>query len=236
MNIVLVHGSWHGAWCWEKIGPLLAQAGHTVFVPDLPGHGQDKTSLQDITLASYVDCIMHYLKTCDSKVMLVGHSMAGMVISQVAEYMPEKISHLVYVAGFLPQNGESLMSIAKLQKPTKITAPINIVSEEQAIYFPANAMHPFAYHQMDAEKYESLKPLFCVEPFKPWIQPVKITSERFGTVPRTYIVCEDDKAIHLSSQERMLQHTPCQMFRLMTDHSPFYSEPEGLAEILLALV
>lgn len=235
MNIILVHGSWHGAWCWEKIGPVLAQAGHTVFAPDLPGHGHDKTSIRTITMDSYVNCILHYLHSCDGKVMLVGHSMAGIVISEVAERLPEKISHLVYVAGFLPQNGESLMSLAKLQKPTKITAPINIVSEEQAIYLPIDAMRPFAYHQSDDNLFESLKSLFCVEPFNPWIHPVKISSERFGTVPRNYIVCEDDKAIHLSSQERMLAHTSCQVYRLATDHSPFYSDPQGLAEILLSL-
>lgn len=235
MNIVLVHGSWHGAWCWEKISPLLTQAGCNVFAPDLPGHGQDKTPLKEITLTSYVDRIIDYLNACDTKVMLVGHSMAGIVISQVAEHIPEKINHLVYVAGFLPKNGQSLMSLAKLQKPTKITAPINIVSEELAIYMPPEAMQPFAYHQMDDNLFDRLKPLFCVEPFKPWIEPVQISSERFGIVPRTYIICEDDKAIHLASQERMLKDTACQAYRLATDHSPFYSEPQGLAEILLAL-
>ncbi len=235
MIYLLVHGSWHGAWCWQKVLPLLTQAGHTVLVPDLPAHGQDKTPFAKVTLTDYVNCIGALLATCDEPVILVGHSMAGMVISQVAENFPEKINRLVYLAAFLPQSGESLLSIAKLQKPTKLTAAMRIVTEENAIYFPSEAMYLFAYQRTLAQEYAAIAPLLCVEPFQPWIEPVTLTAQRYGRIPRVYIMCKDDNAVHLSSQQRMLAQISCEVWQQDCDHSPFYSDPQGLVEILLAL-
>lgn len=235
MIYVLVHGSWHGAWCWQKVIPLLIKAGHQVLAPDLPAHGQDKSPFTNVTLADYVDCIGALLAECDEPVILVGHSMAGMVISQVAEQFPEKISMLVYLAAFLPQSGESLLSIAKLQKPTKLTQAMRIVSAENAIYFPSEAMRLFAYQRTETSDYTAIAPLLCVEPFQPWVETVVLTAQRYGLVPRVYVVCEDDNAIHLASQQRMLQQTPCKVFQLDCDHSPFYSNPKSLVEILMTL-
>jgi pimeloyl-ACP methyl ester carboxylesterase len=235
MNFVLVHGSWHGAWCWEKVIPLLEQAGHIVIAPDLPGHGQDRTPIAAITLEAYVDCIVNLLGMLNTPSILLGHSMAGIIISQVAEKVPEKIACLVYLAGFLPQNGESLLSLAKRQKPSKVTSPMRIVPEHNAVYFPSDGMRAFSYHGCDESVFNAISPLFCDEPFLPWVAPVQITPERYGSVKRVYIECEQDQAIHLSSQQRMNALSSCEIFRLNSDHSPFYSEPQGLVEILLKL-
>lgn len=233
MIYVLVHGSWHGAWCWQKVIPLLTRAGHQVLAPDLPAHGQDKTPYVNVTLGDYVDCIGALLAKCDEPVILVGHSMAGMVISQVAEQFPEKIKKLVYLAAFLPQSGESLLSIAKLQKPTKLTQAMRIDSAENAIYFPSESMYQFAYQRSVASEYAAIASQLCIEPFQPWLDAVTLTAKRYGIVPRVYVVCEDDNAIHLASQQRMLQQTPCKVFQLDCDHSPFYSDPQALVEILM---
>ncbi len=235
MNFVLVHGSWHGAWCWEKVTPLLEQAGHRVIAPDLPGHGQDQTPIATITLDAYVDCVVDVLGTLQTPCILLGHSMAGIIISQVAENVPDKIARLVYLASFLPQNGESLLTLAKMQKPTKVTSPMRIVSEQNAVYFPAESIRAFSYHGCDEQVFNAVSPLFCVEPFLPWVTPVQITPERYGSVKRVYIECEQDQAIHLSSQQRMNALSSCEVFRLNSDHSPFYSEPQGLVKILLKL-
>jgi pimeloyl-ACP methyl ester carboxylesterase len=98
---VLVHGAWHGRWCWEKVVPLLKQAGHQVEILDLPEYGQDKTLLREITLATYTKRVCETLDAQAEPVILVGHSMAGIVITQVAEERPEKIKTLVYLTAFL---------------------------------------------------------------------------------------------------------------------------------------
>ena len=110
---VLVHGAWHGSWCWEKVVPLLKQAGHQVEPLDLPGHGQDKTPICEITLAAYTKRVCETLDAQAEPVILVGHSMGGIVITQIAEERPEKIQRLVYLTARLLQNGQSLFQIAQ---------------------------------------------------------------------------------------------------------------------------
>jgi pimeloyl-ACP methyl ester carboxylesterase len=127
---VLVHGAWHGSWCWEKVVPLLRQAGHQVETLDLPGHGQDKTPIREITLAAYTKRVCDTLDAQAEQVILVGHSMGGIVITQVAEERPEKIQTLVYLTAFLPQNGESLLQLARMNSDSLLT-PNLMANEEQ---------------------------------------------------------------------------------------------------------
>ncbi|MGE3319865.1 MAG: alpha/beta fold hydrolase [Candidatus Berkiella sp.] len=235
MNMILIHGSWHGAWCWEKVIPLLEAAGHNVFALDLPCHGEDSRPRKGVTLETYVNCVEQLLQKLAVPSMLVGHSMGGIVISQVAEKLPEKIAKLVYLAGFMPENGDSLLSLANQQPLNDITASIRGVPAENALYFPMEHMKSFAYNACPSGTYESIASRFCVEPFLPSATPVTLTNERYGRVERVYIECSEDNAIALSSQKRMIQRSPCQVFQLACDHSPFYSDPEGLASILMKL-
>src|SRR5713101_7587513 len=100
---ILVHGAWHGAWCWQKVTPLLELAGHMVIAPDLPGHGNDLTPLAAVTLASSVQCITDIIDAIPEKeeIILLGHSLGGMVISQGAEARAERIQRLVYLSALL---------------------------------------------------------------------------------------------------------------------------------------
>ncbi len=229
-HYVLVHGAWHGAWCWEKIAPLLKAKGHSVVAPDLPGHGKDKTPFKEITFKHYTDCIEAHLKEA-GEVILVGHSMAGMVISQVAERHPEKVKSLVYVAGYLPQNGESLYDIASHSPVTRFVKMMKVDIENNAFYFPAYAMKDFAYQQCSAAVFERILPLFCDEPLSPFTTPVSLSS-RFTTVPKVYIECLQDNAISIETQRQMQKTTPCTIYTLDCDHSPFYSAPSALTDLL----
>jgi pimeloyl-ACP methyl ester carboxylesterase len=234
-SYILLHGAWHGAWCWEKVIPLLKANGHKVFAPDLPGHGNDKTPLKAITFNSYIDCVRPYIERSDEQVILVGHSMAGVFISQLAEYYASKIRMLVYVTGFLPLNGESMLMTAQLQAPTRFVKMMKILSQENAFYFPVDAIKPFAYNRCNNALVEKLKPLFCTEPLSPANTQVRISDGKFGCVPRVYIECLDDRALLIETQRKMHARTPCTVYTLDCDHSPFYSDPDGLTEVLLAV-
>src|SRR5258708_26771291 len=102
---LLIHGAWHGAWCWRNVIPQLTWTGHTVIAPDLPGHGDDLTPLACVTLESYVQAVTNLLDALplEEQVILVGHSFGGIVISQVAEERPERIQCLVYLSALLPK-------------------------------------------------------------------------------------------------------------------------------------
>ena len=102
---MLIHGACHGGWCWEKVVRLLREKGNEVIAPDLPGHGSDKTPVQEVTLANCVNKVCSILDAQSKPVILVGHSMGGIVISQVAEERPEKSRLLVYLSAALVPSG-----------------------------------------------------------------------------------------------------------------------------------
>ena len=107
---VLVHGAWHGGWCWRKLGPHLTAAGHEVHTPTLTGLG-DRVHLNrpDVDLDTHIEDIIAMMEFEDlHDVILVGHSYAGMVISGVAAKAPDRLSQVVYLDAFLPDNGKCL--------------------------------------------------------------------------------------------------------------------------------
>lgn len=120
---ILIHGGWHGAWCWKKVVPLLEAKGNRVFAIDLPGHGNDKTPMATVTLDDYVQKIVRVAKAQTGPVILVGHSMAGVAIAQAAEVLgTEKVAKLVFLDAFMPKNGESVFALAgKAEAQNKAT-------------------------------------------------------------------------------------------------------------------
>ena len=106
-TFILIHGSWHSAWNWHKVVPVLESKGHKAMAIDLPGMGRDKTPIQNVTFETTVKNICDLIDTIEGKVILIGHSKNGIMISQVAEYRPEKIEKLIYLAAYLIPNGKT---------------------------------------------------------------------------------------------------------------------------------
>jgi pimeloyl-ACP methyl ester carboxylesterase len=100
-HFVLVHGQWHGSWCWNKVVPLLTAQGHRVTAIDLPGRGGDPKELAKLTPADYVSAVTRVLDASPEPVVLVGHSLGGGTVSLAGEARPEKIKRLVYLTAFL---------------------------------------------------------------------------------------------------------------------------------------
>ena len=235
---VLVHGGWEGRWCWDKVVPLLKQEGHQVETLDLPGHGQDRTPLGEITQAAYTNRVVETLETHVEPVILVGHSSGGIVITQVAEERPEKIETLVYLSAFLLQNGESLFQIFRFDTDS-LLLPNLIVNEEQGyITFKEEApLKEIFYADCSQEDVARAKLLLVPqEPLAPVATPVRTTAQNYGRVPRVYIECLRDRALSPSIQRKMYTALPCKKILAMdTSHSPFFSAPQELVRHLTSL-
>jgi pimeloyl-ACP methyl ester carboxylesterase len=117
---VLIHGAWFGAWCWNSTKALLEKAGHNVIALDLPGHGDDETPVQNITLDTLVERVGQILVAQSEPFILVGHSMGGIVLSQTAEKYPDRIARLVYIAAYLLESGESLLQVGNTDADSQI--------------------------------------------------------------------------------------------------------------------
>jgi pimeloyl-ACP methyl ester carboxylesterase len=230
---VLVHGSFQGGWCWERVVPHLVKAGHHVVALDLPGHGEDTTPVAQVTLESYVNTVRKVVETRKEPVILVGHSFGGMVISQVAEQMPEKIQSLVYLAALLPQNG---LSALQLPNPDgdELMANMIINEAEGWVFVKEEAIPGIYYTDCTPEDVAAVLPRLQVEPVMPYMQPVSLSAEKFGIVKRYYIGCTQDRSVTPAFQQVMLAATPCdQVFTMDAGHSPYISRPADLAAILL---
>jgi pimeloyl-ACP methyl ester carboxylesterase len=233
-TFVLVSGSWHAGWCWELVKPLLEARGHRVLAPDLLGMGGDRTPLQDVTLARWADQIADLIRAQSDPVILVGHSRGGIVISETAERVPDRIACLVYLAAFLVPNGESLVATAERHGDAleNVRAAM-IVSPDGTSTISAELGGATFYNTTPAALVARAVGLLMPEPMAASVTPLQLTQDRFGRVPRAYIEAEFDNAISITLQRAMHREMPCQpVITLKTDHSPFYSSPGELAEAL----
>ena len=228
-TFVLVHGAWHGGWCWEKVVPLLEKAGHEVVVVDLPGHGDNPVPVPEVTLAVYGDHVAGVLDKQTEPVVLVGHSMGGLAVSEAAERRPEKISLLVYLTAFLLPNGGTLMETAQTDEEAIVFQNADVDEENGVVTLQKDGVREVAYGDCSEEDVEWAKKRLTPQPLAPFTTPVSV-SEAFRRVRRTYIECLQDRAIGPATQKRMYTELPCEkVVSMETSHSPFLSAPEELA-------
>jgi len=199
---VLVHGSWHGAWCWYKVVPRLEQAGHTALAIDLPGHGRDWTPARDVSLQTYVDCVCGLLDTLPEPAILVGHSRGGIVISQAAESRPEKIKALVYLAAYLIPNGEAMLPTALSDTESLIVPNLTLNEEHGWHMLKAEAFKEALYADCPAEDVALAQTLLTPESNAPVATPLELTDANFGRVPRFYITCLADRGVSPGCRRR----------------------------------
>jgi pimeloyl-ACP methyl ester carboxylesterase len=203
---------------------------------DLPGRSGDLQSVAELTLSSYVDRVVAAIDASAEPVVLVGHSLGGLVISQTAERIPEKISSLVYLCAVLLQDGQSAIDASVNDPASQLTANISFDEGAAASSVAQSAVRDLFYGDCTVEASERATRLLVPEPVGPASTPVHVTAERWGSVPRSYIVCTQDRAISPAQQRAMIASVGVdRVIEMDSSHSPFISQPERLATLLIDL-
>jgi pimeloyl-ACP methyl ester carboxylesterase len=236
-RIVLVHGAFSGAWCWEPVLPGLRAAGHSVEAFDLPGSGEDRTPVAEVSLDAYADRVCGALAE-GPRAVLVGHSMGGVVITAAAGRCAQHVAALVYVSAFVPADGQSLMDLVALPEAAGDQVQANLVVEGDP---PVGSMSAAAAREGLLGCATDEQAAWAVarrrpQAVTPFAQPVRVedaAAETFAGLPRSYVMCLRDRAIPPPMQRRMLETAGCDpVLEIDTDHCPYISRTDELVVAL----
>ena len=233
-RFLFVHGAFHGAWCWDDTLAALRARGHEAEAVDLPGSGDDRTPLAEVTLELYAERVCRALRASAEPAVLVGHSMGGVVVTQAAARCPEAIAALVYVAAFVPGNGQSLVDLTQLPEGAGDGVQANMVvdGDPPVAVMPGPAARKVFFEDCDDEVAERALQQIGPQPVLPFVTPVELPDGGLS-VPRFYVLTGRDRAIPPALQRRMAEEGGATVLvELDSDHSPFLSHPD---ELLAAL-
>ena len=228
-TFVLVHGAWHGGWCWRRVADRLRARGDTVFTPTLTGLGERAHLLQpNIDLSLHVADVLGLIK-CErlNNIVLVGHSYGGFVISGVAEAVASKISSIVFLDAFVPDNGESLLDVVQ----PAVKEVIQGALERRDTTVPVRDAAAFKVNEKDRAWVDSLA---TPQPIGTMTEKIKVTGARERVATKTYIRAAGypnvsfDKVYARTKADRSWRtyEVPC-------GHDVMIDEPGRLAELLL---
>ncbi len=233
--VVLIHGAWSRGTTWAAVAARLSAAGLTVHAPDLPGHGADPTPPAEVGLAECAEAVAALLRR-SGPALLVGHSMGGMVISAAAERVPDLVVRLVYVAAFLPQDGDSLLDLIRRQEMPGIRDLVRPAPLPGAtVLCPEGLCERLCQDATQAQCAGVIAGL-GQQPNRVQTEPAALTPERFGRVPRAYVLCRQDRTVSPDLQRRMAGRGACDpVADIDCGHLPQITRPQMLADILLQL-
>lgn len=230
--IVLVHGAWHGAWCWAPLQAELDRRGIASIAIDLPGHGASSAPLTGLhgDAAAVSASLDELHRRSDAPVVLVGHSYGGAVITHAAAGRND-IAELVYVAAFALDDGESVLGALGAMEPRDIALSAAMVPSEDGTSTtldPAVAAGALYNECPDAAIAAALARL-SPQPMATMTEAV--IGDPRSTISSTYVVCAKDRSVHPDHQATMASRCSARI-DLDTDHSPFVSAVGELADAL----
>src|SRR5450759_1116381 len=237
-TFVLVHGGWHGGWCWQKVIPFLEAAGHEVYTPTLTGLAERASELSpDVGLETHIQDIVGLLVEKNLHgVILVGHSYGGMVITGVVDQAPERIANLVYLDTFVPRDGESMVDVSPMV--------IGLLRRQAQAHGDGWRIASRGTYGVTTEPDRSwLLSKVTPQPLKTYEQPLHLKNPGIvSTKPRTHIYCSGSGFFYSLMQHvaarRALPPTEAgwRLRQLPTGHDAMITMPRELADLLLEVV
>ncbi|MFC7292788.1 alpha/beta fold hydrolase [Hirschia litorea] len=239
-TFVLVHGAWHGGWCWREVKQLLERDGHTVLTPTLSGLGNRASELtQDIDLETHISNVVDAIIAAKLKnFVLVGHSYGGMVITGVADRLQKQITHIVYLDAAVPTDGQSMLTAGPTKSHDVLDATKNALlslSDDNGLsmrVFPAHALGIPTDHTSYNWVVENLTP----NPMRPWFSTIRLENGGAKDIPKTYVHCvapvlEQTSFPYFAKVAQSDSHW--NYLEIQTGHEAMITAPEEVHKILI---
>jgi pimeloyl-ACP methyl ester carboxylesterase len=228
-TFVLVHGAWHGGWCWRRVSDLLEKKGHKVFTPTMTGLGE-RSHLIDpkVNLATHITDIVNVIKWESLKdIVLVGHSYGGSIISGVAEQSADAIGSIVFLDAFVPENGDSLATKASQPVREAIAA---LVAKGDTTMKPV----PAAVFRVNEKDRTWVDGMCTAHPVATLTDKSVITGARDRIAKRTYIRAKGYPSVPFdSAQEKLKATAGWRVYEMPCGHDAMVDMPDRLTEILI---
>lgn len=237
LSIVMAHGAWCDSKIWRKVIPLLEQQGHRVAAPDMPGCGANVRPYSQVSFDTYAEELVAAAGALPGRVLLVGHSLGGLFVSQAAERMADRVAGLLYVSAFMLRDGESQRSAYRHDPGASALALRRFeepVSGQTLLTFAPEAFRKVFARNFSDEEAEWM--LARIPPLpEAWLEaPLALTEAAYGRLPRFYVKCLRDQAISPVLQSWMIEASPVRkLYELDCGHMPSLSNPRELAELIL---
>ncbi|MEU2728487.1 alpha/beta hydrolase [Streptomyces griseoviridis] len=234
---LLVHGAWHDGQSWNRVAPLLTAQGHRVLTPSLTGHG-DKAHLlsPEVGLTTHVDDIVGLILDHDLRdLVLAGHSYAGMVISSVANRVPERVARLVYIDAMVPTHGENAIDVMPL---TRVMID-GAADSDQPWRIPPMPEFPAPqglFGVTDPDDIAWLRTTLTDESVLCFQQPAELDDPAQALIPRVHVPCVGSVPEGVTRRpvpEIQPNGEPSQVHELETGHDCMITKPAELADLLL---
>ena len=231
-TLLLVHGGWAAGWAWDRLLPELDGAGVSYKAVSLPGHDPDSRRLWSVSLADYAEHLAEAAREIDDRVVMVGHSSGGFVITAAAAHSPESFDELVYLAALVPVEGERLALLALGDKESKLGPGVRPNPFLGYLSLHPSVWHEALFHDCSDESEREFGERVVREPMRPGLTRLKLNSG-FHNIPRSYILCTNDNAMTTNYQRWMAERSGVPIrHELQCGHMPMSSNPRELAKIL----
>lgn len=230
MTFLLVHGAWHGGWCWRDVVPRLRKAGHEVFAPSLTGLGERKhLASARVDLETHIQDIVALVEMEDlKKVVLVGHSYGGMVITGVADRIPTRLAALVYLDAFVPENGKCALDYVVPERAARMR------HEGERTGFVTPPLMSLWGLTLQSHL-DFVGPREVRHPFPTFSQPISLSNyAESRRIPKTFLYCSSPATGTFDQFAERYRNDPAWRFHeLKTGHDAMLLVPDEVARLLL---
>jgi pimeloyl-ACP methyl ester carboxylesterase len=231
-HFILIHGAWHGGWCWEGVIKELEKKGHTAEAPTMPGHhpGDDRSRVR---FDDYIDSIGKVLKKQKSPVVLVGHSSAGFLLQAAAPRTPDRIRHLIFLNAFILPDAKSQFDLVPPEAAEGMTAAAN-ASPDHCV----PVIEDFVRNQLmggeSAGLQDALLRRLVPQPIALFTTPIRSHAFDQLNIPKSVVFCKDDASLPPGAYLGMAQALgDYNLIEIAGSHEALFTRPADVAQALI---